>query len=249
MNRRTAAWSALAVLAIAGAGAAADTAPRLAKELDEAVRTYDLTRATVVLAQARDAVATDPAPDGILLQVRASLAVAELLRIRWEGVPEAETARRRELGSRIDAVAREGLAELDRLPSSSERERLRADLLATLIRSDYRARKHEKDFKGAVAAALELDEGNARAWVSAAKPYLFASPEHGGDLEESRRLLERALQLEPELEPALLLRALANERLGDAEAARADLELALENNPDCTPARDALDRIGRDSGQ
>jgi tetratricopeptide (TPR) repeat protein len=249
MRDSRAAWAALVVVAMAAAVTGGTSGNEVAEALDEAIRTYDLTGATVALARARDAAAAAPAPDRVLLQVRASLAVAELLRIRWEEVPPSEAATRRELGGRIDAVAREGLAEVHRLPRSSDRERLKADLVATLIRSDYRARKHETEFKNAVAAALELDPDNPRAWVSAAKPYLFASPEHGGDLEEATRLLTRALELAPALESALLLRALALEQLGDPGAARADLALAVENNPDCTPARDALDRIGRGNEQ
>jgi tetratricopeptide (TPR) repeat protein len=244
MSRRRVGSIAFAVTLVAVSSAAADDARKVAEALDDAIRAYDLTLATVVLAEARDAAASAPTPELAALHVRASLTVAELLRIQWQRVPPADTARRREFGSRIDAVAREGLGVIDGLPESSERERLRADLLATLIRSDYRARRYEKEFKDAVSRALELDEGNARAWVSAAKPYLFASSQHGGDVTEARRLLSHALKLEPTLESARLLRALAHERLGELEAARSDLDAALEANPDCAPAQEVLARLG-----
>ncbi len=236
---------ALVALMVTGAGAAVAIGQTQAHSavLDEAIRTYDLTASTVLLAWVRDAMREQPTAEHAALHVRASLAVAEILRIEWEQTPSSESARRRELGSRIDATAEEGLGVVAQLPDSSERERMRADLLATMIRSDFRAKKYESQFLAAAGRSLELDEGNARAWVTAAKPFLFAAPEHGGDLAEALRLLNRALELDPGLESALLLRALANERLGEADAAETDLRAALDHNPDCLPARRALDRI------
>ncbi len=212
----------------------------LAEILDRAGRSYDLTEATVALADIRDAQMVGDSAELTVLHLRASLLVAELLRIGFEELPPSEGDRRREFGSRIDAIADEGLDLVGGLPESSERERIRADLIATKIRSDFRAKKYEASFKAGVERALELDPSNARAWVSSAKPFLFAEPEHGGDLNEAVRLLDRALELEPHLETALLLRAEARQQMGDVSGAAADRREALLLNPNCRPAASAL---------
>lgn len=242
MNRWRVGWCGL-MISVAAVGVTSGDAPSLERALADATRTYDLTAVTVVLARVRDAMAGQSGGGLVMLHAQASLALAELLRIEWEETPETEAALRRELGGRIDAVAQEGLAVTDQLAESSERERVRADLVATMIRSDFRARKYESQFRASVQRSLALDGRNPRAWVSSAKPFLFASPEHGGDLNEAVRLLDHAVELAPHLESALLLRALAQERLGDLEAARTDLGAVLTRNPDCVPARRALERI------
>jgi len=76
--------------------------------------------------------------------------------------------------------------------------------------------------------------------VTAAKPFVFADPEQGGNLEEAGRLLDRALEIEPDLEPALLLRAEVWHRQGNVETAISVWRTALDANPACWPARDAL---------
>jgi len=232
---------ALVIVCLVGAGPVGGAGDAtLAERVDAAVRSYDLRSATVVLSEVRDARASGPSGELDRLHVRASLAVAELIRIEFEEVPRGETQRRRDLGRRIDATAREGLDLVDELPETSERERMRADLVATMIRSDFRAKKYEHRFENAVSRAMELDEDNPRAWVSAAKPYLFAPPDRGKDLTEAIRLLDRALELDPGLESALLLRALAYKEAGDAAAAKADWRAALDCNPQCRPAKEAL---------
>lgn len=234
-----------AVLALglvsAGVGAAADSVVDLELALDEASRRYDPDAAIAAQSEARTLHREDATPAAADLLVRASLAVAELLRIEFEEWPEGDRDGRRTTGTRIDVAAEEGLAILDSLPETSDNARRRADLIATKIRSDFRARKYRDDFDRAVARALELDPDNARAWVAKAKPYLFASPEHGGDVAEAVRLLSRALEIEPGLESARLLRAEAYARLGDDDAAAADWRAALASNPHCTPARKRLE--------
>ena len=209
--------------------------------LDGAVRTYDAAAATEVLSRVRSVYRAGPTPELTELHLRSSLAVAELLRVEMERVADGEPAARRTLGQRVDATAREGLELVPALSESSERWRMRADLIATLIRSDYRAKKHEKDFKDAVARALEIDDRNARAWVANAKPYLFAPQDRGQDLDEAVRLLTHALDLDPDLEAARLLRARAHDELGNTKAAETDWQAALDLNPDCKPARKALE--------
>ena len=227
-------------LVSASVGAAADSLVDLERALDEASRRYDLSGAIAAQSEARTQHREDGAPASADLLVQASLAVAELLRIEFEEWPAGDRDGRRTTGTRIDVAAEEGLAVLDSLPETSDNARRRADLIATTIRSDFRAKKYREEFDRAVARALELDPDNARAWVAKAKPYLFASPEHGGDLAEAVRLLSHALELEPELESARLLRAEAYARLGDDDAAAADWRAALELNPHCTPAQRRL---------
>jgi tetratricopeptide (TPR) repeat protein len=221
---------------------AAGLPPRAAveTELAAALRRYDAEAAVAALGRARDLDRAVPGPATALLRVRAALVAAELLRVQFEQAPPNETQQRAVLGQRIDAAAEEGLAVLQRVPPSSERYRMEADLLATMIRSTFRARTYEARFASAVAKALELDPRNARAHVTAAKPLVFAPPEHGRDLRAAVGTLTRALELDPTLEPALLLRALAYELLGEHEAALADWRAALAANPECTPAREAL---------
>jgi tetratricopeptide (TPR) repeat protein len=235
-----------AAVALAAGLVEAESLQDLETRLEQVQRRYDTEAAVGVLNDVRAARRSGEirGDDAVGLHVRAALAAAELLRIEYEGTTEAEAAERRTLGQRIDVAADEGLDLVDDLPETSERERLRADLVATKIRSDYRAQKYEDDFSAAVARALELDPDNPRALVSAAKRALFAPPEHGGDPAEAVRLLDRALELDPDLESARLLRALAHEDLGETEAAAADWRRVLESNPDATPAREGLDRIG-----
>jgi tetratricopeptide (TPR) repeat protein len=230
------------LVASASAAAAGESRdlPSLTRALADAVRSYDAAAATAVLSEARGARGSADSPQLVEVHARAALAVADLLRIEFEGLPHGEAERRRLLGLRIDAVAEDGLQVLDRLPETSETQRIRADLIAAMIRSDFRAKKHEQAFRAAAERALELDQRNARAWVSSAKPYLFAEPEHGGDVAEALRRLDRALEIDPGLEPARLLRAVAYEKMGNAAAAESDWRAALRANPQCRPARERI---------
>jgi tetratricopeptide (TPR) repeat protein len=234
----------VAFVVLACATAAAAAAPRdqqsLGRALDDAIRRYDPAAATAVLSEARVARSSSDSPQLAALHARAALAVAELLRIELEQLAPGEGEQRRLLGLRIDAAAEDGLTVLDGLPETSEVRRMQADLIATMIRSDFRAKKYEQSFRAAVARSLELDQGNARAWVSSAKPYLFAEPEQGGDVAEALQRLDRALELDPRLEPAHLLRAVAHEKAGDPAAAERDWQAALRANPQCRPALERL---------
>ena len=213
----------------------------LERALGEASRRYDASAATGVLSEARLLYRSEPSPAATDLHVRASLEVAELLRIEFEESRDGNREARRIIGQRIDATAEEALAILELLSPSSENARRRADLIATMIRSDFRAKKYRDNFDRAVAQALELDQENALAWVAKAKPFLFASPNHGGDLGEAVGLLTRALELSPSLESARLLRAEAYLGIGDTGAAAADWREALAGNPHCEPARRRLE--------
>ncbi|HPC81785.1 MAG TPA: hypothetical protein P5234_01115 [Thermoanaerobaculaceae bacterium] len=214
-------------------------------DLAAAIRRYDAEAAVAVLGRARELDRAAPAPATVLLRVRAALAVAELLRVRFEQTARDDVQARAVLGQRIDAAAEEGLALLDRVPTGSERYRIEADLVATMIRSDFRAKKYETRFATAVAKALELDPRNARAVLASAKPLVFAPVQHGRDLPKAVEMLTRALALDPALEAARLLRAFALDAQGQHEVARRDWQTALDANPDCAPAREALARPGK----
>ncbi len=231
-----------ALLAIASAAAAAETPAAVERDLATAGRRWDADAAVAVLTRARALHRALPTPATALLQVRAGLLAAELLRVRFEEAAPA-AAGRDTTGQRIDAFAGEALELLPGLPESSERWRMEADLVATMIRSDFRAKKYETRFRGAVAKARALDPRSPRAIVSEAKPLLFAPPEHGRDLPAGIALLDQALALDPRLEAALLLRAFARDSLGERAAAAADWRAALAVNPDCEPARRALSAL------
>jgi tetratricopeptide (TPR) repeat protein len=220
--------------------AAAEDRAAVERAVALAERRWDVAAAVEALSRARTLHRAAPSPATTLLQVRAGLLAAELLRVDFEQAKGAGAPGREALGQRIDASAEEALVLLPSLPASSERWRMEADLVATMIRSDFRAKKHEARLRAAIAEARRLDPGNARAIVSEAKPFLFAPPEHGRDLRAGVALLDRALALDPKLEPALLLRAFARDSLGERAAAVADWHAALALNPDCRPAREAL---------
>lgn len=214
----------------------------LAAQVDEARLTYDCAKADSALTAVRAFAQANPAPEANRLRVEAALLCAELWRIDWERVPDSDFAVRRPLGEAIDTAAEEGLSALQSMEPTSETYRLHADLLAVMIRSDYRAKRYKKDMDVSAAKALELDPANAKAYVTQAKPFLFAPPNEGGDPKRALELLTKALELDPALESARCLRGLAYEKSGQPELAKADWELALHSNPACRPAQEELNK-------
>ena len=247
MNARVAALATILAWTFADGNRAesppSDALSGLQTRFESASSSFDIGQAEQVLSRARLLVETQPSPRAIELEVRAAVLVAELERLAFERLPRDEREARSEIGKRIDAIAKAALARVESLPESSERWRLRADLLATMIRSDFRARKYHKAFEAAIDGATRLDAENPHAWVSAAKPLIFAGPKRGQDLDQAVRLLDRALELEPGLESALLLRGLAEERRGAPERAAVDWRSALDANQTCKPARAGLERL------
>jgi tetratricopeptide (TPR) repeat protein len=229
---------------VATAVLAVDAPEMLHQELEEARDAYDAEAAAQVLGLARQL--EGDSEQIVELRVRAALALAELLRIELETGQVSGRGAERQVGQRIDAVAEEALSLLEELPESSERWRLKADLIATMIRSDYRAQRWEDELRAAIDRALELDPDNPHAVVAAAKPLLFAPLGRGRDPERALEQLERALELEPGLEDARLLRARALELVGQTEAARQVLGTLVEDNPDCQPAAYRLRELTRD---
>jgi hypothetical protein len=200
-------------------------------ELEQAARTYDRAAAEALLP----ATAQDNE-----LAARTRLLCAELCRIEFEQLPESAVKERREIGKAIDVHAEAGILLLESLPDTSEKFRTRADLLGTMIRSNYRAGKMKGEMKAAVDEALRLDPANARAIVSQAKMLIFNPSASDRELQEGEALVLRALAMDPALEQARLLQAHALERLGEREKAVAIWEACLQANPACTPARKAL---------
>ena len=211
--------------------------PELIEALRVAERTYDLSESTRLLAVARQG--GDPE-----LRVQAGVVVARLLRLDFEQMPAERRAERRPLGERIDAVAEEALGLLDQVPSGAEWARARADLVATMIRSDYRARLYRDRLEEAIEEARRLEPDAPATLVVVATPLVFAPDGRGRDLSAAAELLERALELDPEHERARLLRARVYELEGDRTAAEQIYRRALEANPECRPARWRLEALG-----
>ncbi len=201
-------------------------------ELERAARTYDRTAADALLSAT---------PQDNELAARTRLLCAELYRIEFEQLPETAVKERREIGKTIDVHAEAGMLLLESLPDTSEKFRIRADLLGTMIRSNYRAGKMKGEMKAAVDEALRLDPANARAIVSQAKMLIFNPSASDSELQEGEALVRRALEIDPALEQARLLQAHALEQLGERDRAVAIWEACLRANPSCTPARRALE--------
>lgn len=188
--------------------------------------------------------AEDKSVEAIDATVRAALTYAELLRYQY-AKNDHGLADRRELGNTIDKVAEGAHEMLNALPESAEKYRIKADLYGTMIRTKYQGKKFADDMDEAVKRALELDDTNASAWVTVSKRLLFAPERRGGDIEAAFDNLDRAVELDPKLEQAWLLRGMAQEKLGDIDAAKADYAKVIELNPDSIPAKENLERAER----
>ena len=176
-----------------------------------------------------------------LLRARLHLLVAEVGRMHYEHTPASDTAERRRIGDEIDLAARAGLGILETMETTSEVYRIRADLLGTMIRTPYQATRLRKRMLTATEEALRLDPKNAHAWLSAAKPYLFATPDHGQDLLRAEEAIDKALALEPHLEQVQVLHALLREKQGRKIEAMTAWKALLDANPRCLPAQFALE--------
>ena len=209
----------------------------IAASLDTAARTYDIAGVEALLP-GLEALPASETTNALL--TRGQLLCAELQRITFEEYPESAVKERREMGKLIDAHAGAGLLAVEKMENSSEKYRMKADLIGTRIRSNYRAGKMKGEMKSAVDEALRLDPANPRAMVSSAKMLIFnpnASPQ---ELREGATLLVRALEIDPSLEQARLLQAHTRSLLGEREKAVALWDACLRTNPDCAPARRAL---------
>lgn len=205
-------------------------------------RAYDLAATEAAYNSVKTYAAENPGEDSNRSLAYAALSLSELRRIVFEE-DLAQPAKRRALGKAIDESAEIGHAALDALPDTSEKFRIRADLYALMIRTNYQGKKYGKKMEAAQEKALELDPDNPNAHVTASKRLLFATERRGMSLEGALIHLNRAAELDATNEMAILLRGIAHEKLGDYEAAKMDWNRVLELNPNCKPATDSLERI------
>lgn len=209
--------------------------------LEDVRRSYDLARVDTLIGSL-DYEASNAVPDAL---AEALLMKAEWLRIDYEQLAD-DDAKRAQLGNEIDRAAERGLNLCASAPETSEWLRRAADLRGTLIRSKFRAKKYRKKMEADADRAIELDPTNARAYVTRAKPWLFADDRHGGDIEQAVALLNHALQLDPELESAQLLLAYATEQDGKEDDALQRYRAILQANPRCKPASIAVKNLEND---
>lgn len=215
-----------------------------AARLGQVQRRYDIEEAGRLVQELRSA---HPEDAQSLLLPKALLLVADWQRVEFEKLGKDRHAERRALGKIIDEAAQEGLDCLKNAPESSEVCRLRADFYGAMIRTDFQAKRYRKNMDAAAQRALALDPRNANACVTAAKPYLFADPGQGQDLGKAKEWLDRALELDPGHEAALLLKALIYEQLGEKSQANDLYKQVLTSNPACKPAKDRMEAVKRES--
>ncbi|MFP6583780.1 MAG: hypothetical protein VCD00_14670, partial [Candidatus Hydrogenedentota bacterium] len=77
-----------------------------------------------------------------ILYAEVCLLIAELYRIDYEDTPNDEGGKRRSLGKEIDEATDKGLSSLAELEDSSERYRVKADLIGCKMRTKFKARKY-----------------------------------------------------------------------------------------------------------
>lgn len=234
-----------AVLFSAVAGwAAADPLQALIKLHDEASEKYDTALAEKAFWDTRAHVEANPSGAGDMALARAAVLLATLK--RWElgiEVDERTLRERRVLAREIDLAGEAGLAAAERLPESSEKHRMIADLYGAMIRSDFQGKKYGDRMTAAAERAVELDDKNPLALVTSSKRLIFAKERRGGDMELGMARLNRALEIDPQSLPALVLRGFAHERTDNPDAAKRDWARALELNEHCRPARENLARL------
>jgi tetratricopeptide (TPR) repeat protein len=223
------------LIAIAALAQEAD----LHQRFSEAQFNFDRALAETLLPEFKQVAQSGNSQNLWLNFATAALLVAELRRGDYEHQSLDKKARR-QLGRDIDDTAKAGLASLQSLPESSERYRLEADLLGTMIRSKFKGMKYQPRLEKAIARALGLDENNANAWVSHARRPLFAPSNQGGDPALALEYLDRAIKLDPEHVQALLFRGAAQAKLGKPTLADADWSRATKLNPNTAEARDRL---------
>ncbi len=193
-------------------------------------REYDLPLAETLMGELQLYVKEDPGAESLITLARVALLVAELRRMDYE-TTDVGPREKRLLGRTIDEAARIGIEALNEAPDISEKWRIEADLIGTMIRSKYKGSKYGPEMTKATEKALELDPENVNAIVTGSKRLLFAKPGQGGDVAAALEMLDRALNIDPGHERALVFRGIAHEKLGDDVLAEEDWRRALELNP------------------
>ena len=120
---------------------------------------------------------------------------------------------------------------------------MKADLWALMIRSKYQGQKYVNEMEKAQNRALAMDPNNPNAHVTASKLPLFATKKRGGDIELALEHLNRALEVNPNHEMALVFRGIAYDKLDRRDRAIAEVKRALEINPNSRFAKDTLEDI------
>lgn len=217
------------------------TLEELTAEYAKVRHNFDVSAAEDLLVEFEGYLAGDDSVEAKMAFAQAALLVAELNRLDFEK-EGLKPLYKRELGKKIDAAAALGHEALKTVGESSEKYRMTADLWGTMIRSKFQGKKYGDKMQDAAEKALALDENNAYAHVTASKRPLFAPEKRGGDWAGAMAHLNRALELEPDCESALILRGMAHEKNGDMELARKDWERILELNPNSRPAVRLLEK-------
>ncbi len=221
------------------ATASADSYDELRSRAERVQREYDLPAAEALMADLKAFAIESPSDDAWMTLARVTLLVAELRRMEYE-TTEVDPREKRLLGRTIDDAARIGHDALGKAPNISEKWRIKADLFGTMIRSKYKGNKYSGEMDRATERALELDPKNASAIVTGSKRALFAKPGQGGDVPAALKMLDRALEIDPDHERALIFRGMAYEKLGNDDLAEMDWKKALESNPHSRLAKDNL---------
>lgn len=214
--------------------------------IDQARKDYDLGAAQALVAELSKA-GPQAAADQKLALARSLLLLGELYRVEFEGMEEngADHAERRALGDKIDETAKVGFQAADALGEISEAYRVRSDLYGIMIRTKFQGKKYRSKLEGNSAKALQLDPKNADAYVSVARPYLFAGPLQGGNLKKAMELLNKALELNPNLVSAQMLHAVGLEKQGDKAQSDAEWKKILEENPKTARSKKTLEIAGK----
>ena len=208
----------------------------------EAKKAYSVELAEDLFPDVQAQFDTTPSEQNGWLLAKSALLLAELTRMEYESM-EASPRDIRLKGRHIDEVAQIGLDTLKKLPKVSERYRIEADFLGTMIRSRYKGKKYSSRMEDATEKALELGPDNPEAMITAAKRPLFASDSHGGDVPKALAYLDKALAINPDHEQALVFHGIAQEKLGHSEEARADWSRALDINPASKLASEQLKNV------
>ena len=222
--------------------ATADAFDELRARAERFQREYDLPAGKALMADLQTFVTENPSDDSWMTLARVALFVAELRRMDYE-TTDIDPREKRLLGRTIDEAARIGHDALGHAPKISEKWRIKADLFGTMIRSKYKGNKYGGEMDRATERALELDPENASAIVTGSKRALFAKPGQGGDVPAALEMLNRALEIDPDHERALIFRGMAYEKLGNDDLAESDWKRVMERNPYSRLAKDNLSSI------
>lgn len=228
------------------APAYADALADFQARAEQVEREYDLLAAEALMIELQPYVLESPAEDTHLMLARVALLVAELRRMDYE-TTDVDPREKRLLGRTIDEAAKIGHDVLGKAPNVSEKWRIKADLFGTMIRSKYKGNKYGGEMDKATDRARQLDPNNASAIVTGCKRLLFAKPSQGGDVPAALKMLNQALEIDPNHERALIFRGIAYDKLGQEDLAERDWKRTLTLNPHSRLAKDNLQSMNDDT--